>query len=96
MGVRLITAWLCNLIDTAATIHLFLQYGNWELNPISAWLLGRSPLLFAGYKLLCMTALVVLCWWKRDWKLSKAASWLVFVNYTAVTVYYMAVYAAML
>ena len=39
MVTRLIITWICNLIDTAATLHLYLVYGGVELNPISAVLL---------------------------------------------------------
>lgn len=92
MKARLITAWLCNLFDTAATLHLYFNYEGEELNPISAFLLRQSPALFVTYKLVMMTLLVVLLWWKRDWKLSQAVSWLPFVNYLAISLYYLYVY----
>lgn len=96
MGARLATTWLCNLIDTAATVHLFLNYEGEELNPISAWLLSKSPALFVTYKLVMMTLLVVLTWWKRDWPVSIFASWIVFVSYVSVSLYYLFVYTILI
>lgn len=96
MGARLAIAYLGNLIDTAATLHLYLVYEGEELNPISAWLLSKSPTLFVTYKLVMMTLLVVLTWWKRDWLLSKFASWIVFVSYVSVSLYYLFVYAILI
>ena len=96
MSIRLITAWLCNLIDTAATLHLYLVYEGEELNPISAFLLRQSPALFIAYKLVMMTSAVVIIWWKRDWKLSQAASWVLFISYLAAALYYLFVYLILL
>lgn len=95
MKTRLITAWLCNLFDVAATLHLYLVYEGEELNPISAFLLPYPP-LFIAYKLVMMTSAVVLLWWKRDWKLSQAASWVLFINYLAAALYYLFVYLILL
>lgn len=90
MAFRLIIAWLCNFIDTAATLHLYAQ-GHEELNPISSILL-QSPPLFATFKLTTMTIAVMFCWWKRDWNLCKVASWIFFIEYLLVAIYYMFVY----
>lgn len=43
-----------------------------------------------------MTAAVVLIWWKRDWKLSQAASWVLFISYLAAALYYLFVYLILL
>lgn len=66
MIARLIIAWVCNLFDTAATLHLLFRYGGWEANPICAWLL-RWPPVFVAVKLIVMSVAVAFCWWKRDW-----------------------------
>lgn len=95
MSTRLFIAWLCNLIDTAATLHLSANYAGTELNPISAALLPYPP-LFVAYKLVMMTILVALLWWKREWKLCKAVSWVVCINYLAVSIYYLFVYLILL
>lgn len=104
MKIRLIIAWVCNLVDTAATLDLIRQYGDWEINPISAWLLQWPP-VFAAVKLVVMSIAVAFCWWKRDWKLPKFLWWklewrpciiascVLCVEYLAVAVYYMIVYA---
>ena len=87
MILRLSLVWLFNLIDTAATLHLYLVYDGTELNPISARLL-QCPLLFVTFKLLTMTIAVVFLWWKRDWFVSKLFSWVLFVEYLLVAIYY--------
>lgn len=92
MAVRLIIAWLCNLIDTIATVHLYTTYDGNELNPISAMLLKISPLLFVAFKLIVMTIAVMLCCWKRDWSLCKVASWILFIEYMFVAIYYIFAY----
>lgn len=91
MAFRLIIAWLCNFIDTAATLHLYLVYEGEELNPISAFLLQWPP-LFVAYKLVLMTILVALLWWKREWKLCEVISWIFSIEYLLVAIYYMFVY----
>lgn len=95
MKIRLIIAWLCNLIDTAATLHLFFTVDGEELNPITAWLL-QCPPVFAVVKLVVMSSAVAFIWWKRDGWLCKIASWVLCVEYLAVAVYYMIVYAVVL
>jgi hypothetical protein len=95
MKIRLIIAWVCNLVDTAATLDLIRQYVDWEINPISAWLLQWPP-VFAAVKLVVMSIAVAFCWWQRNWRLCKAASWVLCVEYLAVAVYYMIVYAVLL
>ena len=95
MKERLIIAYLGNLFDTVATLHLYLNYEGEELNPIAAWTL-QWPWVFVLYKLICMTLLVVLCWWKRSWRLCEVASWIVFVNYSAISVYYLIAYALLM
>lgn len=87
MLIRLITAYLCNLIDTIATVYFYIVYDGTELNPISAELL-RSPPLFVAFKLIVMTIAVTFIWWKRDWKFCKVTSWVLFVEYLLVTIYY--------
>ena len=87
MLIRLITTYLCNLIDTIATVYFYIVYDGTELNPISAELL-RSPPLFAAFKLIVMTIAVAFIWWKRDWKFCKVTSWVLFVEYLLVTIYY--------
>lgn len=96
MGTRLATTWLCNLIDTAATLHLFFAYEGEELNPISAALLRISPLLFVIVKLVVMSGAVAFCWWKRDWPFCEAVSWVLFFEYLLLALYYLYVYTILL
>lgn len=91
MKTRLILTWLFNLIDTVATLYLYLFHNGVELNPISAILL-KSPELFATVKLSAMTVVVWLILQKRDLAVSKAASWILFIEYLLVAIYYMFVF----
>ena len=92
MIVRLIMVWLCNYIDTLATLHLSANYVGTELNPISVIFL-QSPLLFVAFKLTVMTIAVMFLWWRRDWKLCKVISWILFIEYILVAIYYVIVYS---
>lgn len=92
MVTRLIITWLCNLFDAAVTACLCVTFGpGGELNPISAFLL-QWPTLFVAYKLVLMTILVALLWWKREWKLCEVISWIFSIEYLLVAIYYMFVY----
>lgn len=95
MFIRLIIAWICNLIDTIATVHLYTNYDGTELNPISAVLL-RTPLVFIAFKLIVMTIAVAFLWWKQDWMLCKVLSWVLFIEYLLVVFYYLIVYTIVL
>lgn len=87
MIARLITIWICNLIDTISTLYFYTYHGGIELNPISAELL-HSPQLFVTFKLFIMTIAVTFLWWKQDLKFCKIASWILFVEYLLVVFYY--------
>lgn len=88
MILRLIITYLCNLIDTIATVYFYIVYDGTELNPISAELL-QSPPLFIAFKLIVMTISVAFMWWKRDWKFCKVVSWILFIEYLLVALYYL-------
>jgi hypothetical protein len=87
MKIRLILIWLFNLIDTAATLYLYWFHDGVELNPLAALLLPY-PQLFANVKLGAMTVVMWLILRRRDAVLCKAASWILFIEYFLVTIYY--------
>ena len=95
MLLRLAIAWICNLIDIVATLFFYTQYEGEELNPISAELL-HSPPLFVTVKLAVLTGAVAFIWWKRDWLFCKAVSWVLFIEYLAVALYYLFCYTILL
>lgn len=64
MKTRLIIAWIGNLIDMVATLHLS-GLGFREVNPIMRPLLAY-PWLFALVKLSGMTAVLLFLWIRRD------------------------------
>lgn len=89
MILRLIITYLCNLIDTVSTVYFYTVYDGTELNPISAELLRIPPTLFIVFKLIVMTISVAFIWWKRDWKFCKVVSWILFIEYLLVALYYL-------
>lgn len=95
MQARLFLTYLANLIDTMATVHLYLTYDGTELNPISAWLLQWSP-GFVLAKLLIVPGALIFIWWKQDWWFCKAASWILCIEYGLVATYYLIVYMFLL
>lgn len=95
MNIRLIVAWICNLIDVIATLHLYTQYNGKEINPISAFLL-KSPPVFVTVKIVTMSIAVAFMWWRKDWKISKVLSWILFIEYLLVALYYLIIYTFIL
>ena len=91
MKTRLIIAWIGNLIDTVATLYLTIQFGGFELNPISAMLL-QFPRLFIFVKLFSLTVAVIGIWIFRDRPFFKVASWILFIEYSAVALYYICIF----
>lgn len=92
MLFRLIIAWICNLIDTVATVYLYTNFDGEELNPISDWLLSQSTTVFAAFKIAVMTVAVLFIWWKQDMKFCRVASWILFVEYLLVAFYYLIIF----
>lgn len=96
MILRLIITYLCNLIDTVSTVYFYTVYEGTELNPISAAMLTQSPVLFIVFKLIVMTIAVAFMWWKKDWKFCKIASWILFIEYLLVAIYYLILFIIVL
>ena len=86
MKSRLIATGVFNLLDTIATL-VTTQNGFVEVNPVAAFLL-QSPVLFAAVKF--AAGLVVVCWlWhNRVHRLARVASWIVFIMYGLLALYY--------
>jgi hypothetical protein len=91
MLFRLIAIWICNLIDTIATVYLYVNYDGTEINPICAELL-KNPPLFTIVKVAIMSIAVLFLLWKKDWILCKIASWILFIEYLLIAIYYICVY----
>ena len=94
MKAFLIIAWLCNLIDTIATVYLT-SIGYVEANPVMAQLLSY-PLLFITVKTLLMTGLCAYLWLKRTDKHAKPLATLAAIVYGAIAVYYVWFFHAVL
>lgn len=90
----LLTAFLGNLIDTAATLYLS-SLGYIEANPVMAWLL-QWPAVFAEVKIGAMTAAVWWLWKRRGDRYAALAATVAAVVYGAVSVYYIVFFTAWL
>lgn len=95
MKTRLIIAWLGNLIDIFATLHLMTYFGGEEINPISAFLLQWPP-LFIAIKLLSATVAIIGIWYFRNRTIFKVLSWIFFIVYLLVFIYYAAIAAILI
>lgn len=91
MLLRLIIIWICNLIDTMATVYLYTNYDATELNPICAELLKNLP-LFTIVKISIMSMAVLFLMWKKDWIFCKITSWILFIEYLLIAIYYICVF----
>lgn len=87
MAVLLSIGWLCNLIDTVATVYLHSVYMYLETNPVMAWLL-QWPWLFIFVKIAAMTAVALWLWRERGNCYARAAAWVAAAVYGAVALYY--------
>ena len=94
MKIRLLIAFIGNLIDTAATIYLT-GLGYTEINPIMAPLL-QWPALFASVKGAAMTAVLLWIWKRRGDRKASAAAWIASVVYGTIAVYYCVIFPVFL
>ena len=71
-NLKLLLIWLCNLIDTFATLCLY-QTGMFEeLNPVMALLL-HHPFLFTIIKISVITIVLLRLWKEREDKKAQIA-----------------------
>lgn len=86
MKTLLIIAWLCNLIDTIATVYLT-NLGYIEANLLMSCLLAH-PVIFVLVKMILMTGLLLFLWLRRTDKHAKPMATVATVVYGAIAVYY--------
>lgn len=86
MRTLLTIAYLGNLIDTLATLHLH-SLGYTEANPVMARLL-QSPAAFFAVKIAAMTAVVLWLWHRRKYRKALAAAVVAAVVYGSLAIYY--------
>ena len=86
MKLRLIIAYLGNIIDTTATLY-FINKSFMEANPLMVLLL-QLPWLFIVVKIGIMTAVIARIWVYRKNKYAQVASWVVMAIYGALALYY--------
>ena len=85
--IALVLLWICNLVDTAATLY-YTQSGLMvELNPIMAALLA-SPTAFVCVKIGLVSAICILLWACRWHKLARFCAYFGAALYGAVALYY--------
>jgi hypothetical protein len=90
--VALVILWVCNLIDTVATLY-YTQAGLLvEINPIMAALL-ESPPAFVCVKIVGMTAICGYLWMFRRFKIARCGAFVGAVVYIGLAIYYAVVTA---
>ena len=87
MKLRLVIAYVGNIIDTIATLHLTEQ-GFYEVNPFMRPLLD-CPWLFVAVKLLAMTWVCLFLWKRREDRHALPLATFAAVVYGLIAVYYM-------
>lgn len=93
MRTRLIIAWLCNLVDIAATLYLS-GLGYVEANLAMAWLL-QWPWLFSMVKLSAMTFVLLFLWNNREDRHALPLATFTAVVYGLIAIYYIVIFAVL-
>ena len=86
MKLRLIIAFIGNLIDVIATLYLT-HLGYAEANLVMAQLLCQ-PGLFILIKITLMAIALLWIWKRQGDQLANAASWIAAIMYGAIAIYY--------
>ena len=86
MKARLIAMAIFNIVDLFDTL-IATQNGFVEVNPVAAFLL-QSPALFEAVKFAAGWFVVCWLWHNRSHRLARLASWIVFIMYGVVALYY--------
>lgn len=86
MKTRLTVAYIGNIVDTIATLHLS-KLGCYELNPIMRHLLDW-PVVFVLVKLTAMTAVCLFLWKNREDTHAMPLAAFAAVVYGGIAVYY--------
>lgn len=89
--MKLAFIWLCNLIDTLATLHFFNTGMFVELNPFMAFLL-KNPIVFAIVKIGAMTVILVRLWSVKEDRRAKIAMNVGCWIYGVIAAYYIAIF----
>jgi hypothetical protein len=90
MKPRLIAIYAFNLIDIIATL-ITTHNGFEEANPAMALLL-QSPVLFAVVKFVVASLVICWLWFRRQYKLANIATWIVFIMYGVLSLYYAVIF----
>lgn len=84
--------WICNLVDTVATLSLYETGLFEELNPFMAYLL-QTPFLFGVVKISVITIILLRLWQVREEKKAKIAINIGCWIYGFIALYYVFIFA---
>ena len=90
MKARLVAISVFNVIDIISTL-ITTHNGFIETNPIMALLLP-SPVLFAVVKFVVASLVVCWLWIRRKHKRANIVSWIVFIMYGILSLYYAVIF----
>ena len=81
----ILIVYLLNLLDYIFT-RIFVSYGFVEMNPIMKFLMKHNADWFVKVVIIGMGCLFV--WWHSDIKLARIGTWIVFIFYLILTIWW--------
>lgn len=81
----ILITYLLNLLDYIFT-RIFVSYGFVEMNPIMKFLMKHNADWFVKVVIIGMGCLFV--WWHNDIKLARIGTWIVFIFYLILTIWW--------
>ena len=81
----ILITYLLNLLDYIFT-RIFVSYGFVEMNPIMKFLMKHNTDWFVKVVIIGMGCLFV--WWHNDIKLARIGTWIVFIFYLILTIWW--------
>ena len=89
MKIKLIIAWIGNLIDAFATVYLLSNYSCfYEINPFMAWLL-QFPILAIVCKLVVISVILAYLYYAERDKCTEAVAGFAAIWYGGIGAYYL-------
>lgn len=89
---RILTIFLCNIIDTVATLCLYSTGMFVELNPVMRYFL-HSPTAFIIFKMSLVIIVLIRLWQERNDRLAQIVINICWIEYLLLAIYYVVICA---
>ena len=86
---RIISIFICNIIDTVATLCFYSTGLFEELNPVMRYLL-QWPVIFVLFKMGIVVIISLRLWQQREHKLARIVINICWIEYLLLAIYYFA------